>query len=88
MGVVEKQIKSEVNKQKERIDDGEVRLLLAEMVNKTAQDHMDDKFEHAFDEVAAQIDKYMGYSNEQQNKQYDDFNQHIKNAFGSSLKQI
>ena len=49
---------------------------------------MDDKFEHALEEVATSIDAYVGIVNDTSSKQYDDFNQNIKKAFGVSLQQI
>ncbi len=44
---IENDIKSDVKEQKERIDDTEVKIVMNEMINKVAQDHMDDKFEEA-----------------------------------------
>ena len=49
---------------------------------------MDEKFEHALEEVASSIDQYVGIVNDTSSKQYDDFNQNIKKAFGASLQQI
>ena len=49
---------------------------------------MDDKFDHALEEVATSIDQYVGIVNDTSSKQYDDFNQNIKKAFGASLQQI
>jgi len=55
------------------------------MINKVAQDHMDEKFEEALQEVATSIDNYVGIVNETSNKQYDDFNNNLKKAFGQNL---
>lgn len=49
---------------------------------------MDDKFEHALEEVAHSIDNYVGIVNDTSKKQYDDFNDNIKKAFEASLQQI
>ncbi len=53
---LEEEVKKDVKKQKERIDDGEVKAVMAEMINKVAQDYMDNKYEEALIEVSGSID--------------------------------
>jgi low affinity Fe/Cu permease len=44
------------------------------MINKVAQDHMDEKFEESLRAVADSINSYVGIVNDTSSKQYDDFN--------------
>lgn len=43
---------------------------------------MDEKFEESLRAVADSINSYVGIVNDTSSKQYDDFNQNLKSAFG------
>jgi len=57
-----------------------------DMINKVAQDYMDEKFEESLKVVAESIDSYVGIVNDTSSKQYDDFNQNLKTAFGERIE--
>ena len=83
-----KEVKEKLDKHEKRLDEAELNMVMQEMINKVAQDHMDDKFEEALKEVAKGIDDYVGIVNDTSNKQYEDFNKKLKDSFGDNLKQI
>lgn len=49
---------------------------------------MDEKFEQALHEVSTSIDEYVGIVNETSSKQYEDFNQNLKQAFAKNLEVV
>lgn len=82
MKVLEESIKKDVQESKKRIDQVEVNALMAELINRTAQDHMDEKFEEALSEVANQIETFANHVNDTTAKQYEEFSQNIRKAYG------
>lgn len=59
---------------------------MQDMINKVALNNMDEKFEEALLEVANSIDKFAATINDNSSKQYDDFNNNLKKAFGANLQ--
>lgn len=82
---LEQEVKEDVEKQKERQDDAEVKMLLQEMINKVAQDNMDVKFEEALQDIAVELDGFISKINNTTNKQYEDFNDSLKAAFEKNI---
>ena len=51
-------------------------------------DSVDEKYEEAIGEVAKSIDQYVGVVNDTSSKQYDDFNENLKQELGKNLESI
>lgn len=85
---MEEEFKEEQKEHKDRLDDQEVKAVMSDLMNRVTQDHMDDKFEEALHEVATSIDQYVSIVNETSQKQYEDFNQNLKQAFAKNLEVV
>ena len=55
-------------------EEADVQAVMADLINKVAQDHMDEKYEEALNEVAQSVDNYVNIVNDTSAKQYDEFN--------------
>lgn len=49
---------------KKRQDETEVQAVLADLINKVASDHIDEKYEEALNEVATSVDNYVNIVND------------------------
>lgn len=63
-------------------------MVMAEMINKVANNAIEDKVEENLLDIANQIDKFAQTINDNNNQQYENFNNNLKKSFGQNLQQI